>query len=250
MTECRQIAALLQLYADDQASAETNASVLGHLESCGLCRRDLQRILAAKRLLRETLGSERAPAGLRARLVAQLEPPGRHSIGVLVLRWLVPAAAAGLVAMVLVPWPTVASAQVKSAVAQHVLCALNGRAVRMLDTVAAQPGYARSMPWVSSSSSGVHIVDAHTCGPEHFAHLILEDRDSRASILVAQRTPGSKFTRPPDVVRDGRFDVDVLTTATHVAYLVVDRRGAAGQAAWRKSALDRVAQFLYQLEGP
>jgi hypothetical protein len=253
MTDCTRIAPLLEVYADNEASAETNAMVLDHLPRCDRCARALGGIVSLRGGLRETLGAGSAPADLRARILSGLEVESAGRLRRLAgawRRWLVPAAATLAAAAVwIASGDPVDARQVESAVAEHVMCALEKRGPLLADTVAAERGLATAMPWIRGEPGGPHVVEAHTCGAARpFAHVVLDLDGSTASILIAPRAPAGDAASPVSLVR-GDFEVSVLTTARHVAYVIADRRSPNGARALRGPTLMRVERFLQQMEG-
>ena len=255
MNDCSRIAPLLEVYADDESSAETNALVLDHLQHCDRCARELHAIVSLRAGLRESLGAGRAPAALRGRIGAAIDDSQpvavwrRPLLGRLT-RWVVPASATLVVLATWIARERPVDARVRTAVAEHVMCALEGRGPRLADAVAAERRLGTAMPWIRDDADGLRLVEAHTCGDAHpFSHLVLDVEGSTASILIAPRDPaGVEAAAAPPIVRDG-FDVTVLTTARHVVYVIADRRHGDRLRALAGPALQRVERFLQQMEG-
>ena len=81
MNDCTRTATLLEVYADAEASAETNALVQEHLEHCERCARELAHDGGdAGRAPRAALGAERASDALRGRIVAAVRHEPRQTI--------------------------------------------------------------------------------------------------------------------------------------------------------------------------
>lgn len=248
MNDCTRTAALLDVYADDETSAETNALVHEHLHTCGRCARELQDILSLRAELRSLLGGEHASPALRGRIVAAVDERARHPLVGTLRNWLALASAAAVLLALWMMWDIRADPLAEAAVAEHVACALHGRATRFADAVAVERGYPAAMPWIRDAAHDSHVVDAHTCGDEPvFSHLVLSVAGSTASILIAPRTGAARATIPPTI--HGNFEVGVLTTPKHVVYVVFERSAAGVAREWRASALERVGRFLQQLEG-
>ena len=254
MNDCTRIAPLLEVYADDEASAETNAIVLDHVQRCERCARELRGIVALGAGLRGAIGAGRAPAALHGRIVAAIEgappaaaaawsQPGRWGR---LARWLMPASAALVAVAIWMARERPVEAHVQAAVDNHVACALQQRGPRLSDAVAAERGLVTSMPWISDAARGIRIADAHTCGGERpFAHVVFEVDGSTASILIAPRQEGENGSvRVPIVVR-GKFDIWMVAGARHMAYVIAERRDGEEMPA---SVLTRVKQFLDELE--
>ena len=247
MSECARIQPLLEVYRDDETSPETNAIVQEHVRHCAACAEELQSLRALRASMRDALGTERASEGLHRRVSASLVDDTRSPWAAVIRQWIIPATAAALVVVAFLRWNVPESAAVESAVAEHVACAIDGRA-----PVDAAAGYqpATSMPWVPDPGHQVRILDAHACGRDReYKHLVVEQGGAKASILIADRATGDPGVGSTQH-RAGAFDVSVVSSPGHVAYLVMERARSGALRAWRDPAVQRVQRFLQQLEGP
>ena len=148
-----------------------------------------------------------------------------------------------------IQWSAPVDQLAEAAVEEHVICALNGRALRVSDAVAIERGYSAAMPWMRDLGN-VRVVDAHTCGAERtFSHLVLASPDSTASILIVPRSGLEQAPASLQPVRYGEFEVSEVTTPKHVVYVIVPRTRSGTIPDWRAAALERVERFLQQMEG-
>jgi mycothiol system anti-sigma-R factor len=80
---CNKIRAYLDSYINNELLVETCHEVLKHLEVCAGCTGELDARLRAKKLLRNAVMRDSAPAGLRERIQRELgkeaAPNRRHS---------------------------------------------------------------------------------------------------------------------------------------------------------------------------
>jgi hypothetical protein len=107
-----------------------------------------------------------------------------------------------------------------------------------------------AMPLVPDAGRRIRIVDAHTCGEQRdYQHIVLEeDNGTRASILIAGASEGAERILRPQ--QRGAFDVSVVRTSGHRAFVVIDRTRSRALREWREPAEQRVRRFLKQVEGP
>lgn len=247
MSPCAHIQPLLEVYRDGETSPETNALVQEHVSHCASCAEELQSLRALRTSMRDALASEWAPEGLHQRVRASLVDETRSSWAAVIRQWIIPATAAALVVFAFLRWNVPESAAVESAVAEHVACAIDGRAP--VDAVAGYPP-AASMPWVPDPEHQVRILDAHACGRDReYRHLVVERGGTKASILIADRATGDPAPGSSQH-RTGEYEVNVVSSPGHVAYLVIERARARTLRNWRTPAVERVQQFLKHLEGP
>lgn len=244
MSACTRIRPLLDVYLDDAATPETNALVHEHLSHCRSCAAELQSLRGLRAAMRQALGEERASTELHQRVRASLAGDA-GSWRAALHKWIVPASAAALVVFGLLRWQAREPAAVESAVAEHVACALQGRLP--FEVARYQPAYL--MPWLPHAAGEVRILDAHACGREReYQHVVVEGDDSKASILITTRDNGNPATGSSHR-HTGEFDVSVVRSPRHVAYLVIDQGASPALHAWRAPAIARVERFLKQLEG-
>jgi anti-sigma factor (TIGR02949 family) len=88
--ECADIHRFADAYVDGEFEAQERGLLEHHLESCGACRLELQRIAALRSLLRARITSVPAPGALRERIVVGLRQVDREHFagsGRTVLEW-------------------------------------------------------------------------------------------------------------------------------------------------------------------
>jgi len=204
--DCRDVRDLADSFLAEELMTETNHEMLRHLEGCHACRREL----AERRSLRE--GVRRAFAGaasldarpefaavLKARLRrAALDVPARRSIrhrGWWALAaGLLLAATIGLVLRAR-DWTAMVTLA-HAAVGDHRNCALQFRLTEKpipLDEAAKRYGVVyrvleRLPPDDVRTAAGLaHVLERHACvyKGQRFAHVVLEYRGARVSMLVA-----------------------------------------------------------------
>ncbi len=249
MNDCISTSALLHVYVDDEASAETNALVSDHLRTCAACWREFEAIVALRDRVRGTLRQGKAPDALRDRIASSLREHKRRGLMRALAGWLVPASAVLAAIMAWVAWGTPGSA-VEAAVHEHVACALNNGASRVPPEVAAARGDAAAMPWIRDAAHELQAIEAHTCGDgPTFSHVVLRSEGGTVSVLIARREHAP--ARGPQDARFetvGEFDVAVTTSSRYTVYLVGPRAPDEAVRAWRQPVLERIEQFLRQLE--
>lgn len=246
MSTCADVIALLEVYLDDETSPDTNALVQQHLDRCPSCAARLQAARYLRAEMRAALREDRAPASLHARVRTTLAPE-RPRLAAFIRSWVVPAAAAALVAWIILPPRTVdPAAETARAVEEHVACAVRG-AVRTRDV--SHYGPHAAMPLLPGDSGRVRILDAHACGRQtEYLHVVLEEDGARASVLIADAGEGGeRISRPQP---RGEFEVSEVRTTRHRAFMVTDRAGSPALRQWREPALQRIQAFLKQREGP
>jgi hypothetical protein len=242
--QCHDFRELADSYLSDELLVETNHDVIGHLEMCADCRREL----AARRDLRSKLrtGFDNAPdlqmsEEFDGRLTAQLRDaafsPARFSAAkyVAIAASVLIVSALGFIA-VQQRWRLQTSAALTaSVVGDHRDCALNHRldekpidldeAGRKYDRV-----YINLVSAVMSEGqlpAGVELVDAHSCifKGRRFGHVILKYRGELVSVLVTnietQDHAGS--TGVKEAVAEAQLDGFQLVhfeTTRHAVYVV------------------------------
>jgi anti-sigma factor (TIGR02949 family) len=246
MTDCARILSLLDVYLDDEATAETNVMVQQHVERCEACARQLQWAHHLRASMRDLLRHDRAPASLHQRVGALLTAP-RPSLASFIRGWIVPATATAIVAWIVLPWrPVEPDIYPLMAVVEHVACALD-RAVPPRDV--SHYTADTSMPLIPGAGGKVRILEAHACGQQtdYLLHMILEEGGTKASIFITRAGEGAaRIFRPR---QSGDFEVSQVRTTRHRAFVVIDRTHARALREWREPAVRRLQQFLKQLEG-
>ncbi len=100
---CMETGRLLDAHVDGELEVRDTLAVQAHLESCPRCRRTLAALEAAREAVARHAQAPRAPAELRYRLRADIDPPARGRIAAL-LRSPFALAAPGVCALLLSGW--------------------------------------------------------------------------------------------------------------------------------------------------
>jgi anti-sigma factor RsiW len=248
--ECRDVRELADSFLAEELLTETNHEILRHLDTCPACREDLE----ARRALR--LAVQRAfhnapdldPSGdFRARLRTTLKDalhkvPARRRIRF--QAWWALAATVLLVVALGAAyrsrgWITTTGTLVRAAVGDHLNCALHFRlaekpialeeaarrydvAYRVLETLPPND--------VSTGGGTAHVLERHSCvyGGRRFAHIVLDYRGTRVSLLVTA-ADSSGLTLPGDVLphvtapdRIDAMSVVSFRTSRHIVFVVGD----------------------------
>lgn len=246
MNDCGRIAALFDVYVDDESTVETNVMVQQHVEHCEACARRLHHLRELRASMREALGRDPAPEALYRRVRTAVAAPPRPSFASFIRHWIVPATATVIVAWIVLPWrPGEPDIYRAMAVGEHVACALK-QSVPPRDS----SYYAADalMPLLPDGGGKVRILEAHACGQQtDYMHMILEEGGTKASIFMARAGEGAERIFRPQ--RSGDFEVSQVRTTWHHAFVVIDRTHARALREWREPTERRVQQFLKQLEG-
>ena len=246
MTDCVRVVAILDVYIDDETSAETNAFVQQHVAHCAACARRLQQLREHRDEVRRALRQLPAPAVVHQR-VRGIPAASHSSWAAFIREWLVPAAATALVASIVVPWqPPDPGIDTVMAVAEHRACALE-RSIRPRDASDYAPE--AWMPLIPDNGGTMRVVEAHTCGyATDFTHVIIEERGGgKTSILISRAGEGAERTLGPQT--QGGFEVTGVRTTWHRAFVVIDQERSRALRSWREPTVERVHRFLKQLEG-
>jgi anti-sigma factor RsiW len=267
--ECRDVRELADSFLAEELLTETNHEILRHLDTCPACREDLE----ARRALR--LAVQRAFRNARdlgpsddfgARLRATLENashkvPDRRRIRF--QAWWALAATVLLVVALGAAyrgrgWIVTTRALARAAVGDHLNCALLFRltekpitleeaarrydvAYRVLETLPPND--------VITGGGTAHVLERHSCvyGGRRFAHIVLDYRGTRVSLLVTA-ADSSGLTLPGDVLphvtapdRIDAMSVVSFRASRHIVFVV----GDVPQADLAKLA-DAVAGPLYR----
>lgn len=247
MNDCARILLLLDVYLDDETTAETNVLVQQHVEQCETCARQLQAAHHLRVSVRDALGHDRAPVSLRQHLHARLTAEPRPRLASLIRQWIVPAAATMLIAWIVLPArPAEPGIYRMMAAGEHVACALE-RAIPPRDVAYSTAHTA--MPLIPLAGGRVRIVEAHACGRQmdNLLHMILEEGGTKASIFIVRAGEGAERVFRPQ--RSGDFEVHEVRTTRHRAFVVIDRTHARALRSWRGPTVQRLQGFLKQVEG-
>ena len=230
--ECRDLRELADSFLGEELLTETNHEILRHLETCPVCRADLD----GRRALRDSVRRafhraddlEPSPdfiAGLRTTLQnTAYQAPARRGI-----RWHGWWALAATVLLAVTvglayrgrEWIAATGALARAAVGDHLNCALHFRLADKpvsLDEAASRYGPAyrvlENLPPddVMTALGPARVLERHACvyGGRRFAHIVFEYRGQRVSLLVTDAERGLQLTLPgealPDVTSAGRID--------------------------------------------
>jgi putative zinc finger protein len=268
--ECRDVRELADSFLGEELLTETNHEILRHLETCPVCRADLD----ARRTLRDGVrgafhrAADLAPtpefiAGLRSTLQkAAYQAPARR--GIRLQGWWALAATVLLAATVGVVYRgrelvVATGALARAAVGDHLNCALHFRLaekpITLADAAARYgPAYRvlENVPSddVTTTAGPAHVLERHACVFEgrRFAHIVFEYRGQRVSLLVTAAGSGLQFTLPgaavPHVTPAGRID-DMNVVSFRAPGQMVFFAGDVPQTDLMKLA-DAVAEPLYR----
>ncbi|HXC77151.1 MAG TPA: zf-HC2 domain-containing protein [Candidatus Acidoferrum sp.] len=269
--ECRDVRELADSFLAEELLTETNHEILRHIDTCPMCREDL----AARRALRVAL--QRAFRNARdlgpsddfmARLRTTLEDashkvPARRRIRF--QAWWTLAATILLVAALGLAyrgrdWIATTGALARAAVGDHLNCALQFRlAEKPITLEEAAKRYdityrvLETLPpndVITGAGTTAHVLERHSCvyGGHRFAHIVLDYRGTRVSLLVTAADGSGPPTLPgemlPHVTAPDRVDamsVVSFRAARHMVFVV----GDVPQADLAKLA-DAVAGPLYR----
>jgi anti-sigma factor RsiW len=268
--ECGDVRELADSFLAEELLTETNHEILRHLDTCPACRKDL----AARRALRVAV--QRAFRNARdfgpsddfmARLRTTLQDASRPVPARRRIRFQAWWALAATVLLVVAlgaayrgrDWIATTGALARAAVGDHLNCALHFRlaekpisleeaarrydvAYRVLETLPPDD--------VITGAGTAHVLARHSCvyGGRRFAHIVLDYRGTRVSLLVTAVDGSGPLTLPgevlPHVTAPGRVDdISVVSfrTSRHLVFVV----GDVAQADLAKLA-DAVAGPLYR----
>jgi hypothetical protein len=205
---CERIRGLLDAYVSNELLVETNLEVLRHLNVCTSCGTIAAERARVKRMLKQAVGSENAPAALRSRIQREIQAtrPARSN-------WVLAAAAAivlGLGGYMALQWfgarqmanphPALA-AVLRVGLDDHIHCAVGTwyRGREFSDERMARdlgPQFAGLAPMVKSVvPADMKMLVAHQCqvNGRNFVHFILQKQDRTFSLIIT-RKDGESFT--------------------------------------------------------
>ena len=205
--ECREVRELLDSFLSEQLLVETTHEIVRHLESCPVCRAELEARRAMRTAVRSAIrnAAELAPEpAFVDRLSARLrrEAVSRQSAQARWATWL--AAAAGVliatsIGIVLATWMRDRAAQrhlaavAAAAAGDHLNCAVRFRLAEApipLEEAARRYGawYRRMSEAGGPGGGGIDVVERHSCvfGGRRFAHVVLRYRGRIVSLLVTE----------------------------------------------------------------
>jgi hypothetical protein len=268
--ECRDVRELADSFLGEELLTETNHEILRHLETCPVCRADLdaRRTLrdGVRRAFHRAADLEPGPdfiAGLRTSLQSTAyQAPARR--GIRLQGWWALAATVLLAVTVGLAyrgreWIAATGALARAAVGDHLNCALHFRLAEKpitLEDAAARYGPAyrvlENLPPddVMTTIGPARVLERHACvyGGRRFAHVVLEYRGQRVSLLVTNAERGLELKLPgealPDVTSAGRID-DMAVVSFRASSHMVFFAGEVAQTDLMKLA-DAVAGPLYR----
>jgi hypothetical protein len=204
---CERIRGLLDAYVSNELLVETNLEVLRHLNVCTSCGTIAAERARVKKMLKQAVGSENAPAALRSRIQREIQAtrPARSN-------WVLAAAAAivlGLGGYMALQWfgarqmanphPALA-AVLRVGLDDHIHCAVGTwyRGREFSDERMARdlgPQFAGLAPMVKSVvPADMKMLVAHQCqvNGRNFVHFILQKQDRTFSLIIT-RKDGESF---------------------------------------------------------
>ena len=268
--ECRDVRELADSFLGEELLTETNHEILRHLETCPVCRADLdgRRALrdGVRRAFHRADDLEPSPdfiAGLRTTLQnTAYQAPARR--GIRWHGWWALAATVLLAVTVGVAyrgreWIAATEALARAAVGDHLNCALHFRLAEKpitLEDAAARYGPAyrvlEKLPPddVMTTIGPARVLERHACvyAGRRFAHVVFEYRGQRVSLLVTAAERGLELRLPgealPHVTSAGRIDnmsVVSFRASSHMVFFA----GDVTQTDLMK-LVDAVAEPLYR----
>ena len=249
--ECRDVREMADSFLAEELLTETNHEILRHLETCPLCREDLEARRALRAAVQRAFYSVRdfAPSDdFMTRLRTTLEDashkvPARRRIRFQTW-WTLAATVLLVVALGLAyrgrDWIATTGALARAAVGDHLNCALHFRlaekpitleeaarrydvAYRVLETLPPND--------VTTGVGTAHVLERHSCvyGGRRFAHIVLDYRGTRVSLLVTAVDGSGLLVLPggvlPHVTAPDRVDamsVVSFRTSRHMVFFVGD----------------------------
>lgn len=217
--ECRDVRELADSFVAEELLTETNHEMQRHLDSCPACRAEIDGRRRVRDALRTAIGRADRLAP-RPEFVAALQRQLRTASGVrarrstVLRRWLALAATVLLAvsAGVLYRFRGGADDLARSAVGDHRNCALHFRLAERpisLDEAAQRYGamyrIVQQLPpaVVTTNAGTARVLERHACvyAGRRFAHIVLEYRHTRVSVMVttADRSGGGGRLPPRSV---------------------------------------------------
>lgn len=247
---CERIRCLLDAYVSNELLVETNLEVLRHVNLCASCGTIATERARVKKMLKQAVGSENAPAALRSRIQREIRAtrPSRSN-------WLLAAAAAivlglgGYTALHSFSARQMANAQpalaavLKVGLDDHIHCAVGTwyRGREFSDERMARdlgPQFARLAPMVKSViPADMKMVVAHQCqvNGRNFVHFILQKQDRTFSLIVTRKDgesfvdmAGGKTLKSGVRIHETRmqkFEVAGMETRDFLVYFISDSSG-------------------------
>jgi anti-sigma factor (TIGR02949 family) len=253
MMDCNEARDLLDAYADSELALAEAARVNRHLQDCAACRAELAAVRTLRRALREHIPRERAPAPLRARILAGL--PGAESapgwgrmLGGNAGAWVqlgLSALTAGAVALAAVLWlqhPPARDPLVQELVASHVRSLLSGHPldVASTDQHTVKPWFNGRLdyapPVVDLAPQGFPLAGGRVdyVGQRRVAVLTYQVRRHPIDLYVI---PGTDGARAPATRAEAGYAL-ARWQAGGMTYWAITDAAAADLQAFRQALLD------------
>jgi len=269
---CERIRGLLDAYVSNELLVETNLEVLRHLNVCTSCGTIAAERARVKRMLKQAVGSENAPATLRSRIQREIQAtrPARSN-------WVLAAAAAivlGLGGYMALQWfgarqmanPHAALATVlRVGLDDHIHCAVGTwyRGREFSDERMARdlgPQFAGLAPMVKSVvPADMKMLVAHQCqvNGRNFVHFILQKQDRTFSLIITRKdgesfadVSGGRTLNSGVRIHESRmqnFEVAGTETRDFLVYFISDSTGGQNSQMARNLAAP-VRGYLARLE--
>jgi hypothetical protein len=266
---CRDVREIADSFLSEELLTETNHEILRHLDTCPVCRTELDGRRRVRGALRHAFN--RAPdlqpsPEFETRLRAQLRNVSHRRTRSWPLsgRWLGLAAAlalaVGLASIVLMKRTTApAETLARDAVGDHQNCALNYRLVKRpmpLERAAEQFDSAYRLllsappDHISTPEGAARVTERHSCayGARRFGHVIMEYRGRVVSLLMTADDSGARDAGQdaiPHVIGRPLHGLSVVSvnSTRHAILLVSDLDSAALRQLSRTVSLPLVRQL-------
>lgn len=204
--QCERIRRHLDAYLSNELLVETTSEVVGHLESCKGCSRELEARTRVRDALRRAAVNQVPPEELRLSIQRQLRKMQPGSLGTSRRLKLV-VALAGIVGMVLGSVATeqwirvlrgrrVVASVLALGVSDHIQCAIKGHNYPEIANPPELlrkklgPQYAGLLDVVQQGLPGFEVLEAHICSvrrsPRKYVHFIARGRGTILSVILTR----------------------------------------------------------------
>ncbi|MEZ5365226.1 MAG: zf-HC2 domain-containing protein [Bryobacterales bacterium] len=245
---CRKVRQQLHAYLSNELSVETAAEVDRHLKSCPKCAEELAQMERLRTLVRKAAESEETPAGLRD---AVAEALGRDRRRRSASWWGIAAAAAVAVLVAGSFWTkretgffphqlaaihlevrglvSQVAAAYAPAVIDHLRCTIFGpKPDGPVAPEKAAMGLGDEAPLVeivtTAAGPDASLLVAHRCtfGGREFIHLVLQEGENIASVVLTKRRDGEDLGPGLDSAKAGRFQIAGFEAGDYLAFVISD----------------------------
>jgi hypothetical protein len=213
---CDRIRQQLDSYLSNELLVETASEVVGHLESCESCSRDLESRMRLRDALQRAVANRPSPDSLRADVLRKLrESQPRSFARVSLKRWCLGFASVAVVlaSLFAAQWFNLRRGEqliasiLKLGVADHLICAIKGHNYPELANPPDQireklgPRYAPLLQFVQQRLPGFEVLEGHVCSipgsDRKFVHFITRGQGTVLSVILTERNgaslPARKF---------------------------------------------------------